>query len=272
LQDFVARFSANASKSKQATSRKKLLDKLVIDEIKPSTRRYPAIILNQEREAGDQILKVENLSYVVDGETLFSNLTFKVNKKDKIAVISKDARAITSLFEVLAGDKQPTSGTIEWGITMTKAFLPNENSKYFTDDLSLIDWLRQYSKDKDETFIRGFLGKMLFSGEEALKSCKVLSGGEKVRCMFSRLMLQNANFLLLDEPTNHLDLESITSLNNAMVDFKGTMMFTSHDHELMQTTANRIIELFPNGMIDKELSYDDYLANDKVKELKQELV
>lgn len=272
LQEFVARFSANASKSKQATSRKKLLEKLVIDEIKPSTRRYPAIILQQEREAGDQILKVDNLSYVLDGESLFKNLSFKVNKKDKIAVISKDARAITALFEILAGDKEPTSGTIEWGITITRAYLPNDNAKYFNDDLSLIDWLRQYSKDKDETFVRGFLGKMLFSGEEALKSCKVLSGGEKVRCMFSRLMLQNANFLLLEEPTNHLDLESITSLNNATVDFKGTMMFTSHDHELVQTTANKIIELFPNGFIEKECSYDDYLSNEKVKELKAELV
>lgn len=272
LQEFVARFSANASKSKQATSRKKLLDKLVIDEIKPSSRRYPAIILNQEREAGDQILNINNLTYVLDGETLFQNVSFKVNKKDKIAFLAKDARAITAFFEILAGEKEPTSGSLEWGITMTKALLPNDNAQYFTDDLSLIDWLRQFSKDKDETFVRGFLGKMLFSGEEALKSCKVLSGGEKVRCMFSRLMLQNANFLILEEPTNHLDLESITALNNAMVDYKGTMVFTSHDHELVQTTANRIIELFPTGFIDKGMTYDEYLENEKVKELKAELV
>jgi ATPase subunit of ABC transporter with duplicated ATPase domains len=272
LQEFVTRFSANASKSKQATSRKKLLEKLVIDEIKPSSRKYPAIILQQEREAGDQLLNVENLTYQLDGETLFKNLTFKANKKDKIGFIAKDARAITALFEILMGDKQATSGTIEWGITITKASLPNDNAKYFTEDYNLVDWLRQYSKDKDETFVRGFLGKMLFSGEEALKSCKVLSGGEKVRCMFSRLMLQNANFLMLEEPTNHLDLESITSLNTAMVDYKGTMLFTSHDHELVQTTATRIIELFPNGFIDKALTYDEYLANDKIKELKTELV
>ena len=272
LQEFVMRFSANASKSKQATSRKKLLEKLVIEEIKPSSRRYPGIILQQEREAGDQLLSVSNLSYSIDGESLFENVSFKVNKKDKIGFIAKDARAITAMFEILMGDKEPTKGTIEWGITITKASLPNDNARYFTEDYNLVDWLRQFSKDKDETFVRGFLGKMLFSGEEALKSCKVLSGGEKVRCMFSRLMLQNANFLMLEEPTNHLDLEAITSLNTAMVDFKGTMLFTSHDHELVQTTANRIIELFPNGFIDKELCYDDYLANDKIKELKMELV
>lgn len=272
LQEFVTRFSANASKSKQATSRKKLLEKLVIDEIKPSSRRYPAIILNQEREAGDQILNVENLSYQTEeGETLFKDISFKVNKKDKIAFLAKDARAITALFEILMDERKPAKGIIEWGITITKANIPNDNARYFQDDLSLVDWLRQFSKDKDETFVRGFLGKMLFSGEEALKSCKVLSGGEKVRCMFSRLMLQNANFLILEEPTNHLDLESITALNNAMVDFKGTMMFSSHDHELVQTTANRIIELFPGGFIDKTLTYDDYLANDKVKESQAEL-
>ena len=271
LQEFVARFSANASKSKQATSRKKLLEKLVVDEIKPSNRKYPAIILNQEREAGDQILKVENLSYVVDGETLFKNLTFKVNKKDKIAVIAKDARQITALLEVLSGEKQPTTGTIEWGITITKAYLPNENSHFFNEDLSLVDWLRQYSTNKDEVFVRGFLGKMLFSGEEALKSCKVLSGGEKVRCMMSRLMLQQANFLMLDEPTNHLDLESITALNNSLIDYKGTMMFTSHDHELMNTVANRIIEILPDGAIDKQMTYDEYLESDKVKQQKTEM-
>lgn len=272
LQEFVTRFSANASKSKQATSRKKLLDKLVIEEIKPSSRRYPAIILNQEREAGDQILNVTNLSYITEeGETLFSNLSFKVNKKDKIAFLAKDARAITALFEVLMDERKAATGTMEWGITITKANIPNDNSRYFQEDYSLVDWLRQFSKDKDETFVRGFLGKMLFSGEEALKSCKVLSGGEKVRCMFSRLMLQNANFLILEEPTNHLDLESITALNNAMVDFKGTMLFNSHDHELVQTTANRIIELFPGGFIDKALSYDEYLANDKVKESQAQL-
>jgi ATPase subunit of ABC transporter with duplicated ATPase domains len=273
LQDFVARFSANASKSKQATSRKKLLEKLQIEEIKPSNRRYPGIILGMEREAGDQILKVENISYhAEDGKKLFSKCSFKINPGDKIAVVAKEARAITAFFEVLAGEKQPDSGSIEWGVTIIKAYLPNDNSAFFTSNLSLVDWLRQYSKDKDESYIRGFLGKMLFSGEEALKSCKVLSGGEKVRCMMSRLMLQQANMLILDEPTNHLDLEAITALNNAMVDFKGMMLFTSHDHELMQTTANRVIELFADGIMDKSMTFDEYINSEKVSMQREALL
>jgi ATPase subunit of ABC transporter with duplicated ATPase domains len=259
LQDFVRRFSANASKSKQATSRKKLLEKLVIDEIKPSTRKYPAIILNQEREAGDQIVEVKDLSYSIDGRTLFKNVNFKLNKKDKVVVLGPGSMVITAFLEVIAGVRKPDTGTIEWGITIKHAHLPNENHEFFKEDLSLVDWLRQYSTNKDEDYVRGFLGKMLFSGEESLKSCKVLSGGEKVRCMMSRMMLQNANFLILDEPTNHLDLEAITSLNNSLVDYKGTMMITSHDHELLQTTGNRVIEIVENGIIDKQMTYDEYL-------------
>lgn len=268
LQEFVARFSANAAKSKQATSRKKLLEKLQIDEIKPSTRKYPAIIFNMEREAGDQILKVEHLTIKSEDQTLVNNISFKVNKGDKIAVISKNSMAITALLETLAGERE-AQGTIEWGITIKKGFLPNENSAYFTEENSLVDWLRQYSVNKDEDYVRGFLGKMLFSGQEALKSVKVLSGGEKVRCMISRLMLQQANFLLLDEPTNHLDLEAITAFNNSLIDFKGMVMFTSHDHEFVQTVANRIIEITPSGIIDKQLTYDEYLNDDKVKALRK---
>ncbi|MFZ5554407.1 MAG: ABC-F family ATP-binding cassette domain-containing protein [Bacteroidota bacterium] len=270
LQDFVRRFSANASKSKQATSRKKLLEKLVVDEIKPSTRRYPGIIFTMEREPGDQILAVNNLSYTAeDGTVYFKNSSFKLNRNDKIAVLSHNSQCITALFDILAGDKHAT-GTIEWGITIKKAYLPNENHAFFTEDLSLIDWLREYSINKDEDYIRGFLGKMLFSGQEALKSVKVLSGGEKVRCMLSRLMLQSANFLILDEPTNHLDLESITAFNNSLIDYKGLVMFTSHDHEFMQTVANRIIEILPNGnIIDKQMTFDDYLADEKIKELRK---
>jgi ATPase subunit of ABC transporter with duplicated ATPase domains len=268
LQDFVRRFSANASKSKQATSRKKLLDKLVLEDIKPSTRKYPAIILNQEREAGDQIVEVKNLSYSIEGRSLFKNVNFKLNKKDKVVVLGPGSMEITAFLEVIAGLRKPDSGTIEWGITIKKAHLPNENHEFFKDDLSLVDWLRQFSVNKDEDYVRGFLGKMLFSGEESLKSCKVLSGGEKVRCMMSRLMLENANFLILDEPTNHLDLEAITSLNNSLVDYKGTFMLTSHDHELLQTSGTRVIELIENGIIDKQMTYDEYLNNEKVKEQK----
>jgi ATPase subunit of ABC transporter with duplicated ATPase domains len=268
LQDFVRRFSANASKSKQATSRKKLLDKLVLEDIKPSTRKYPAIILNQEREAGDQIVEVKNLSYSIEGRSLFKNVNFKLNKKDKVVVLGPGSMEITAFLEVIAGLRKPDSGTIEWGITIKKAHLPNENHEFFKDNLSLVDWLRQFSVNKDEDYVRGFLGKMLFSGEESLKSCKVLSGGEKVRCMMSRLMLENANFLILDEPTNHLDLEAITSLNNSLVDYKGTFMLTSHDHELLQTSGTRVIELIENGIIDKQMTYDEYLNNEKVKEQK----
>ncbi|MEO6884118.1 MAG: ATP-binding cassette domain-containing protein [Bacteroidia bacterium] len=265
LQDFIERFSANASKSRQATSRKKLLEKLTVDEIKASTRKYPGIIFRQEREVGDQILSVEKLSKSLDGKKYFSNIHFTINKGDKIAFVSKKRIAVTTFFQILAGEVKPDSGECTWGSTITKAYLPNENSHYFDESLNLIDWLRQFSKDKDETFIRGFLGKMLFSGEETLKKTNVLSGGEKVRCMLSRMMLLNANVLILDEPTNHLDLESITALNNCLRDFKGIILFTSFDHELVQTVANRVIELTPKGIIDKVMPYDEFLENESVK-------
>lgn len=266
LQEFIARFAANAAKSKQATARKKMIEKLDIEEIKPSTRRYPAIIFEQEREAGDQILEVENLSHQLEGNKLYDQVNFTVNKGDKIAFIGKSSLAITALLDVLAEVKEPQEGAINWGVTTKRAFLPNENHEYFQSDLNLIDWLRQYSEEKDETFIRGFLGKMLFTGEDSLKKCSVLSGGEKVRCMISRMMLQQANILILDEPTNHLDLESITAFNNSLKDFKGTVLFTSSDHEFVQTVANRIIEVTPNGIIDKLCTYDEYLSNEKLKE------
>ncbi|MCZ2130750.1 MAG: ATP-binding cassette domain-containing protein [Bacteroidia bacterium] len=272
LQEFIARFSANAAKSKQATSRKKLLEKLNIEEIKPSSRKYPAIFIIPEREAGDQVLKVDDLSYKQDGETLFSKINFNVNKGDKIAFLSKNTLALTRLFQILAEEIKPTSGTHSYGITIKKGYTPNDNSKYFEGvNLSLVDWLRQFSKEKDETFIRGFLGKMLFSGEESLKSAKVLSGGEKVRCMLSKLMLEQPNFVIADDPTNHLDLESIQSLNNSFIDFKGTIIFQSHDHEFIQTVANRIIEITPNGVIDKICSYDEYLEDESVQQRKEEL-
>lgn len=272
LQDFVERFSANASKSRQATSRKKLLEKLVIDEIKPSTRKYPGIIFKAERDCGDQILNVENLSKTSpEGTPYFKNITFTVTKGDKIAILSKEHIAITSFFEILADEDQATTGECVWGSTITKSYLPNENAKYFTEDHNLIDWLRQFSKDKDETYVRGFLGKMLFTGEESLKKSNVLSGGEKVRCMVSRMMLTNANCLILDEPTNHLDLESITAFNNALKDWKHVALFTSHDHEFMQTVANRIIEITPNGIIDKRMTYDEYIVDDGVKALKEKM-
>jgi ATPase subunit of ABC transporter with duplicated ATPase domains len=271
LQDFVARFSANASKSRQATSRKKLLEKLTIDEIPASNRRYPGIILKMEREAGDQILHVENLSKSNADGLLFSKANINVIKGDKIAFIAKNHLAITALFDILNEEQKADTGTYNFGTTITKSYLPNENAKYFNLDYNLIDWLRQYSTDKDETYIRGFLGKMLFTGEETLKSCKVLSGGEKVRCMMSRMMLANANLLIMDEPTNHLDLEAIISLNDAVSDFKGTILFSSHDHELTQTSANRIIELTPNGIIDKKCSYDEFLNSEDVKRMREEL-
>lgn len=272
LQEFVERFSANASKSKQATSRKKLLEKLVIDEIKPSTRKYPGIIFKAERDCGDQILNVENLSKISpDGTTLFKDITFTVVKGDKIAVLSKEHLAITALFEILADEDQANSGTCVWGSTITKSYLPNENAKYFTEEHNLVDWLRQFSKDKDETYVRGFLGKMLFTGEESLKKSNVLSGGEKVRCMVSRMMLTNANCLILDEPTNHLDLESITAFNNALKDWKHVALFTSHDHEFMQTVANRIIEVTPNGIIDKRMTYDEYIVDEGVKAMREKM-
>lgn len=272
LLDFIARFSANASKSKQATSRKKALDKLDIESIKPSSRRYPGIFFKQSREAGDKILEVSKLSFDnKDGKTLFKDVSFVVNKKDKVAVISNDGLAVSNLFKILAGEQAPKTGIVEFGVTITKSYIPNDNTTYFQSDLNLIDWLRQYSEEKDETFIRGFLGRMLFSGEETLKSCKVLSGGEKVRCMLSKTMLEEANLLILDEPTNHLDLESITSLNNGLIDYEGSMLFTSHDHTFMHTIANRIIEITPKGIIDRLMTYDEYLVDEKVQTLRAEM-
>jgi ATPase subunit of ABC transporter with duplicated ATPase domains len=272
LLDFIARFSANASKSKQATSRKKALEKINIEEIRPSNRKYPAIIFKPEREPGDQILTVQNLSAKVEGEWVFSGLNFSLQKGDKVGFITHHPLAISTLFKVLTEETAPDAGEYKWGVTIRKAYLPNENAHYFQSDLNLIDWLRQFSTDKDETFIRGFLGKMLFSGEESLKKTSVLSGGEKVRCMLSRLMLTSPNLLLLDEPTNHLDLESITAFNNALVDFKGNVLLTTHDHTFMQTVCNRIIELFPGGFIDRQVTYDEYLGNPQIQEQRVELI
>lgn len=270
LQEFVARFSANASKSKQATSRKKLLDKINIEEIQPSSRKYPAIIFNQNRQAGDQILETQHLSLEVNGDYLFRDLNLFVNKGDKIAVISDNSSAVTAFFQVLMGERTASEGMFKFGQTITPAYLPNENSKYFEADDNLIDWLRQYSDgDKDEVYIRGFLGKMLFTGQESLKQCNVLSGGEKVRCMVSRMMLQGANLLILDEPTNHLDLEAITAFNNSLRDFPGTVLFTSHDHTFTQTIANRVVELRPDGFTDTLGSFDEYLTK---KELEPTMV
>jgi ATPase subunit of ABC transporter with duplicated ATPase domains len=274
LQDFISRFSANASKSKQATSRRKLIEKLDLSEIQPSSRRYPGINFMSERDAGNQILTVSNLSKKFDGEFLFKDLNFTLNKNDKVAIVSKNSVAITALFEILSGNETPETGEFTYGTTITTAYLPNDNHHYFEADISLIDWLRQYAQtdeEREEVSIRGFLGRMLFSGEEALKSAKVLSGGEKVRCMLSKMMLAKANVLLMDEPTNHLDLESITALNNGMKDFNGTIIFTSHDHELVNTVANRIIEITPTGFIDKMMPYDDYLVDAKIAQLQTEL-
>ena len=269
LQEFISRFSANASKSKQATSRRKLLDKLKLEDISPSSRKYPGIIFEQVRDAGDQVLHVNGLTKSSDGENLFKGLNINVSKGDKIAFLSKNSLAITSLFNILNGTDQADDGTFNFGTTIRATHLPNENSEFFNSNLSLIDWLRQYAEtdeEKEEVYLRGFLGKMLFSGEEALKNSNVLSGGEKVRCMLSRQMLGKGNVLMLDEPTNHLDLESITAFNNALIKFPGTVLFTSHDHEFVQTVANRIIEITPNGYIDKLVSYDDYLADKKIQE------
>jgi ATPase subunit of ABC transporter with duplicated ATPase domains len=273
LQEFIARFSANASKSRQATSRRKLLEKINVDDIQPSTRRYPAIIFQQKRTAGDQILHIENLGYELNGNALFKGLEIFVNKGDKIAVLSKQGIAVTALFQILAGELQPTTGEFKFGQTITPAYLPANNEAYFQSDDNLVDWLRQYAEEanKDEVYIRGFLGKMLFSGEEVFKKCNVLSGGEKVRCMISRMMLAGANLLILDEPTNHLDLESITAFNNALKDFPGTVLFTSHDHEFTQTVANRIVEISPNGFMDKLMTYDEYIESEKVAEQKEAL-
>jgi ATPase subunit of ABC transporter with duplicated ATPase domains len=272
LQDFVRRFSANASKSSQATSRKKLLEKLTVDEIPASTRKYPGIIFKQEREVGDQVLHVESLNKKdKNGDFIFKNIDINVKKGDKIAFISRNQIAVSTLFNILAGEDTADGGKFNFGTTIHKAHLPNENAHFFKSDLNLIDWLRQFSKDKDETYIRGFLGKMLFSGEEVLKKSNVLSGGEKVRCMTSRMMLLNPNLLILDEPTNHLDLESIIAYNDALKDYSGIILFTSHDHELVQTVANRIIEIGPKGMLDKACTYDEYLANSALKEQRQKL-
>jgi ATPase subunit of ABC transporter with duplicated ATPase domains len=275
LQSFIERFSANASKSKQATSRKKLLEKLNIDDIKPSSRRYPAIIFEQEREAGDQILNIAGLSASIEGETLFKNIDLNVGKGEKIAVLSKNSQAITAFYEIINGEQEADSGEYKWGVTTTNTYLPNDNSMFFdNNDDSLVDWLRQFAQtkeEKEEVYVRGFLGKMLFSGEEALKSVKVLSGGEKVRCMLSRMMLKRGNVLSLDEPTNHLDLESITAFNNSLIKFTGTVLFSTHDHQFTHTVADRIIELTPNGIIDRHMTYDDYLKDPKVKELRKSM-
>ena len=274
LQEFIARFSANVAKSKQATSRKKMLEKLNIEEIRPSSRRYPAIIFDRDREAGDQILHVENLAASIDGQVLFQNVDINLAKDDKVAVISKDSRATTAFYEILNNNLKPDAGTFAWGITTSQSYLPVDNSDFFTQDLSLVDWLRQWAKteeEREEVYVRGFLGKMLFSGEEALKNCKVLSGGEKVRCMLSRMMMLRANVLMLNEPTNHLDLESITAFNNSLKNFKGTVLFTTHDHEFSQTVANRIIELTPNGIIDRYMTFDEYMDDKNIQELREKM-
>lgn len=275
LQEFIARFSSNVAKAKQATARKKMLDKLNIEEIKPTSRRYPAIIFEMEREAGDQILEIKGLEIIKDGETLLSNGELNLKKGDKVAVISKNSLAITEFFQVISGITEPAKGEYKWGVTTNQSYMPLDNTNYFQDQtLNLVDWLRQYTKndeERHEEFVRGFLGRMLFSGDEALKSCTVLSGGEKMRCMFSRMMLQKANILLLDEPTNHLDLESITALNNSLMSFKGNILISSHDHELLQTVCNRVIEITPKGIIDREMTYDEYLDDKKVKELREQM-
>lgn len=274
LMDFISRFSANAAKSKQATSRRKMLDNLDLEEIKPSSRRYPGITFHQERDAGNQVLSIDNLSKSVDGTVLFSGINLIVNKGDKIAFISKNSVALTTFFQILSGNLTSFSGEYLFGTTISTAYLPNDNHSYFDSKASLINWLRQYAQtdeEREEVYLRTFLGRMLFTGEEAMKHSTVLSGGEKVRCMLSKMMLAKANLLLLDEPTNHLDLESITALNNAMKEFPGTLLFTSHDHELVNTVANRIVEITPNGIIDKMMTYDEYLADQRISELQQEL-
>ncbi|MBI9041470.1 ABC-F family ATP-binding cassette domain-containing protein [Lutibacter sp.] len=275
LEEFIRRFSANVAKSKQATSRKKMIEKLNIDDIKPSSRRYPAIIFEREREAGDQILNVEHLSKSTDEEVLFNDISFNLNKGDKVALISRNSRAVTAFYEILNGHDKADAGKFQWGVTTTQSYLPLDNAEFFTDsNLNLVDWLRQYAKteeEREEVFLRGFLGKMIFSGEEALKKCNVLSGGEKVRCMLSRMMMIRANVLMLDEPTNHLDLESIQAFNNSLSNFKGTVIFTTHDHEFAHTVANRIIEITPKGVIDRYSTFDEYLDDPKIKELRNQL-
>ncbi len=275
LEEFIRRFSANVAKSKQATSRKKMIEKLDVDQIKPSSRRYPAIIFEREREAGDQILNVEHLSKATDEEVLFKDIHFSLNKGDKVALISKNSRAVTAFYEILNGHDKADSGKFQWGVTTNQSYLPLDNADFFKDaNLNLVDWLRQYAKteeEREEVYLRGFLGKMIFSGEEALKKCNVLSGGEKVRCMLSRMMMMRANVLMLNEPTNHLDLESIQAFNNSLSNFKGTVLFTTHDHEFAHTVANRIIEITPKGVIDRFSTFDDYLDDPKMKELRAKM-
>ena len=274
LQEFIMRFSANVAKSKQATSRKKMLEKLNVDEIKPSSRRYPAIIFDREREAGDQILNVENLSAHLDGEVLFKNIDLNLAKGDKVVLYSKDSRATTAFYQIINDQIKAESGTFSWGVTTNQSYLPLDNSQFFNRDENLVDWLRQWAKteeEKEEVYLRGFLGKMLFSGEEALKKCTVLSGGEKVRCMLSRMMMMRANVVMLDEPTNHLDLESITAFNNSLKNFKGTVLLTTHDHEFAQTVGNRVVELTPKGVIDRYTGFDEYMSDAKIKELRQSM-
>ena len=275
LEEFIRRFSANMAKSKQATSRKKMIEKLNVDEIKPSSRRYPAIIYKSDREAGDQILNVEGLSKDFEGEQLFAKVDINLNKGDKIAIISKNSRAVTAFYQIITANQEADSGKHNWGVTTTQSYLPLDNSSFFQNgDLNLVDWLRQYAQteeEREEVFLRGFLGKMIFSGEEALKKSNVLSGGEKVRCMLSRMMMKRANILVLDEPTNHLDLESIQALNNSLINFKGTVLFTTHDHEFAQTVGNRVVELTPNGVIDRYTTFDEYMQNPTIKELREKM-
>ena len=271
LEEFIRRFSANVAKSKQTTSRKKMLEKLNIEEIQPSSRRYPGILFNPAREPGNQILEVSGLTKTIDGHTLFHDLNFNVEKDDKIVFISRDPRAMTALFQIINGEEEPDAGTFRWGQTITTAYLPLDNARYFNSDYNLLEWLGQFAKDTNEVFLKGFLGRMLFTGEELQKKVSVLSGGEKMRCMISRMMLRDANTLILDTPTNHLDLESIQAFNNTLVNYKGNVLFSSHDHEFIQTVANRVIELTPNGNIDKMIEYDDYISDPKIAELREHL-
>ena len=271
LEEFIRRFSANVAKSKQTTSRKKMLEKLNIEEIQPSSRRYPGILFNPAREPGNQILEVSGLTKTIDGHTLFRDLNFNVEKDDKIVFISRDPRAMTAFFQIINGEEEPDAGTFRWGQTITTAYLPLDNARYFNSDYNLLEWLGQFAKDTNEVFLKGFLGRMLFTGEELMKKVSVLSGGEKMRCMISRMMLRDANTLILDTPTNHLDLESIQAFNNTLVNYKGNVLFASHDHEFIQTVANRVIELTPNGNIDKMIEYDDYISDPKIAELREHL-
>tara|TARA_B100001027_G_scaffold30207_1_gene17917 strand:- start:4754 stop:6376 length:1623 start_codon:yes stop_codon:yes gene_type:complete len=275
LEEFIARFSANVAKSKQATSRKKMIDKLNIHEIKPSSRRYPAIIFEREREAGDQILNVENLSKSIENEILFKNIDLNLSKGDKVLVFSRDSRATTNFFQIINNYLQPDSGSFNWGITTSQSYLPLDNNDFFDKNINLVEWLREYAnteEEREEVYLRGFLGKMIFSGDDALKKCNVLSGGEKVRCMISRMMMKKGNVLILDEPTNHLDLESITAFNNSLKNFKGTVLFSTHDHEFAQSIANRIIELTPSGIIDRYMAFEEYMKDSKIKQLRQSML